>query len=243
MITRRRGRALNSAVAAVEEEPVEVEVCAAADLSPREAFPAEDLDLDDLFDDFKWTLERDPSSSPPPLFDLELAELGVYDATEREEQRRGVRHRQGNGLNKNAIAARLNRMKKKEYVSSLERKVSGLSSENSGLKAENAQLTRRVEELEGETRYLRAVLANESVLAQLLARLGGVSGMKLSSSLFQGSGASDCSDHDYALPCKRAKVEEEEEAAGGVCLHVDRNHVSVEFCPECAQRASAAFKM
>lgn len=100
-----------------------------------------------------------------------------------------------------------------------------------------------MEELEGEARYLRAVLANESVLAQLLARLGGATGMKLSSSLFQGSGASDSGDHDYALPRKRAKVEEEEEAAGGVCLHVDRNHVSVEFCPQCAQRASAAFKM
>lgn len=252
----------------VEEQEVEVEMCA-GDLSPTEAFPAEDLDtaaieLDDLFgiDDLAWTLGRD-AASPSPLFDLELSELGVYSSREqgreatssasspeRRESDFKTRHRQSNanhGLNKNAIAARLNRIKKKEYVSSLERKVTGLSSENTSLKQENTELTKRVEELEDETRYLRAVLANESVLAQLLARLGGANGMKLSSSLFQGASSSaDPSDHDYALPRKRARVEEKkggEETPGGVCLHVDRNHVSVEFCPKCAERASAAIKM
>lgn len=248
----------------VDEQSVEVEVCD-GDLSPTEAFPAEDLDtaameLDDLFgiDDLTWTLDRDSTS---PLFDLELAELGVYSSKERDpgcevsaasspERRENdfkIRHRQSitnhHGLNKNAIAARLNRIKKKEYVSSLEKKVTGLSSENTSLKQENSELTKRVEELEDETRYLRAVLANESVLAQLLARLGGVNGMKLSSSLFQGGAAADSNDHDYALPRKRAKVEEKGETPGGVCLHVDRNHVSVEFCPKCAERASAALKM
>lgn len=247
--------------ASVEEEPVEVEVCA-SDLSPTEAFPADDLDtavmeLDDLFgiDDFKWTLDRDSTS---PLFDLELSELGDYSSKEQDpgcevssasspERREGdfkTCHSKGNaslGVNKNAIAARLNRIKKKEYVSSLEKKVNGLSSENNSLKQENSQLTKRVEELEDETRYLRAVLANESMLAQLLGRLSGVNGMKLSSSLFQG--ATDSCDHDYALPRKRAKVEEKGETSGGVCLHVDRNHVSVEFCPKCAERASAALKM
>uniref|UniRef100_A0A8C6WEJ5 X-box-binding protein 1 n=1 Tax=Neogobius melanostomus TaxID=47308 RepID=A0A8C6WEJ5_9GOBI len=260
MITRRRGRMLNSTVE--EEQPVEVEVCA-SDLSPSEAFPAEDLDaavmeLDNLFgiDDFKWTLDRDPTS---PLFDMELSQLGVYGGEEQDpscgvssasspERRDGdfkTRHRQsnaGHGLNKNAIAARLNRIKKKEYVNTLEKKVTGLSSENSSLKRENTQLTKRVEELENETRYLRAVLANESMLAQLLARLSGVNGMKLSSSLFQGA-AADSNDHDYALPRKRVKVEEKGETSGGVCLHVDRNHVSVEFCPKCAESASAALKM
>lgn len=243
-----------------EEQPVEVEVCA-SDLSSTEAFPAAELDpaameLDELFamDDLGWTLERES-----PLFDLELEELGVYSSREREpgcdassasspdrrDDFKPTRHRPNaaqHGLNKNAIAARLNRIKKKEYVSSLEKKVGGLSSENTSLRRENSELTKRVEELEDETRYLRAVLANESVLAQLLTRLSGVNGMKLSSSLFQGA-AADPSDHDYALPRKRAKVEEKGETAGGVCLHVDRDHVSVEFCPKCAERASAALKM
>lgn len=136
--------------------------------------------------------------------------------------------------NKNALAARLNRLKKKEHVNNLERKVGILLTENGTLKQENCQLSKRVEELEDETRYLRAVLANQSVLAQLLSRLSGVNGMKLSCSLFQNSNSND---HDYALPRKQAKVKEKK-TSGGVCLHVDQNHVSVEFCRECAESAS-----
>ncbi|KAK7884055.1 hypothetical protein WMY93_027178 [Mugilogobius chulae] len=248
MITRRRGRALTVSEG---EEPVEVEVCD-SDASPTQPANFEDFDsasieLDELFSDFKWTLDRDSTS---PLFDNELEELGIYGNTQdspevspnaRRNELKVRKTNQSHGLNKNAIAARLNRIKKKEYVSSLERKVSGLSTENTTLKRENSELSKRVEELEDETRYLRAVLANESTLAQLLARLSGVNGMKLSSSLFQGGGGGD---HDYALPRKRARVDEKEGgAAGGVCLHVDRDHVSVEFCPKCSERASAALKL
>ncbi|CAL9703562.1 unnamed protein product [Knipowitschia caucasica] len=248
MITRRRGRALNIC----EEQLVEVEVCD-GETSPSQMSPGEDLDataaleLDELFGDLEWTLDRDSTS---PLFDADLEDFckdsGRQFSSNSSPERRETdsktrRSHQLHGLNKNAIAARLNRIKKKEYVSSLERKVAGLSTENGALKQENSQLTKRVDELEDETRYLRAVLANESTLAQLLARLSGVNGMKLSSSLFQGAGGS--SDHDYALPRKRARVEEKGDTGGGVCLHVDRDHVSVEFCPKCAQRASAALKM
>ncbi|XP_043927109.1 CREB/ATF bZIP transcription factor [Protopterus annectens] len=136
--------------------------------------------------------------------------------------------------NKNAIAARLNRLKKKEYITGLEGKVSVLTSENKGLKEENRLLNQRVQKLEGEVNYLKAVLANESTLAQILCRLSGVNGMKITTSLFK-----ECSetDHDYALPRKRAKTREESSA--GVCLHVDKDQVSVEFCSKCAQSASS----
>lgn len=258
MITRRRGRA----AAAAEEQLLESEGGNTVTIdSPSERFPADDTDtdtaqmeLEDLFGfgELAWMLERDPA---PTLADLELDDLAACGAQGQDSgtdasmgssplrPSSGVKANKKNLSsfvgNKNAIAARLNRLKKKEYVSSLEKKVSLLSSENGGLKRENSELTKRVEELEDETRYLRAVLANESMLAQLLSRLSGVNGMKLSSSLFQGC---EANEHDYALPGKRVKVEEKERA-GGVCLHVDRDHVSVEFCTKCAQRASAAFKM
>lgn len=223
---------------------------------PSDTFPADDtaqmeLDLFGL-DELAWMLEGDPT---PTLSDFELADPGACgvqgpdSGTEASVGSSPVRLSSGVKVarknqssfvgNKNAIAARLNRLKKKEYVSSLEKKVGLLSSENGGLKRENSELAKRVEELEDETRYLRAVLANESMLAQLLSRLSGVNGMKLSSSLFQGC---EANEHDYALPKKRIKVEGKE-SAGGVCLHVDKDHVSVEFCTKCAQRASAAFKM
>lgn len=224
-----------------------------------EKFPADDTDTDtaqmelDLFgfDELAWMLERNPT---PTLSDFELADLSARGAQGPDSSTdasmgsspvrlsgvKAARKNQSSFVgNKNAIAARLNRLKKKEYVSSLEKKVGLLSSENGGLKRENSELAKRVEELEDETRYLRAVLANESMLAQLLSRLSGVNGMKLSSSLFQGC---EANEHDYALPEKRVKAEGKE-SAGGVCLHVDKDHVSVEFCTKCAQRASAAFKM
>lgn len=247
-----------------EVECLEVEVVDMVETNkdvpgPCEGFHPEDIntagiELEDLFgiEDLKWTLERDTAS---PLFNIELADLGVcttmdqdsgIDASLASSPERvfpdlsNNRHNQSSQvINKNAIAARLNRLKKKEYVSSLEKKVGILSTENSVLKQENSQLSKRVEELEDETRYLRAVLANESMLAQLLSRLSGVNGMKLSSSLFQGL---DSNDHDYALPRKRVKVEEKE-TSGGVCLHVDKNHVSVEFCTKCAESASTSLKM
>ncbi|KAF0036572.1 hypothetical protein F2P81_011884 [Scophthalmus maximus] len=259
MITRRRGRAVNN------KESLEVEVVDAVETvedlpSPSEGFSADDIEtggveLDDLFgiEDLKWTLGRETVS---PLFDMEFADLGMYcprdhdsgleastsSSPDRMTSDTKPKNRQNQSIhmiNKNAIAARLNRLKKKEYVNTLEKKVGGLSTENNMLKQENSQLTKRVEELEDETRYLRAVLANESMLSQLLSRLSGVNGMKLSSSLFQGPNSND---HDYALPRKRVKVEEKE-TSGGICLHVDKNHVSVEFCTKCAESASTSLKM
>lgn len=248
-----------------EVQSLEVEVIDAVETdgdlpSPSEGFPADDIDtsgieLEDLFgiEDLKWTLGRDTDSS---LFDMALANLGVCSAKDQDSgieasvassperfssdlKIKNRKNQSSHMINKNAIAARLNRLKKKEYVNSLERKAIIVSTENGALKQENSKLTKRVEELEDETRYLRAVLANESMLAQLLSRLSGVNGMKLSSSLFQGH---DSNDHDYALPRKRVKVEEKE-TSGGVCLHVDKNHVSVEFCTKCAESASTSLKM
>ncbi|KAM3871667.1 CREB/ATF bZIP transcription factor [Diretmus argenteus] len=261
MITRRRGRTMNN----IEVQSLEVEVTDAVETienlsSPSACSPTDDIDtvgleLDDLFglEDLNWTFERDTAS---PIFDIALNELGVYSvkdhdsvmeastttSPERISSDPKIRRQQsqhGHLSSKNAIAARLNRLKKKEYVSGLEKKVGFLSTENHMLKQENSKMTKRVEELEDETRYLRAVLANESMLAQLLSRLSGVNGMKLSSSLFQGPNPND---HDYALPRKRVKVEEKE-TSGGVCLHVDKNHVSVEFCTKCAESASTSLKM
>ncbi|XP_035637577.1 CREB/ATF bZIP transcription factor isoform X1 [Oncorhynchus keta] len=267
MITRRRGHSDNTAV---EEHtsncPFEIEVPDFVETIHFKTSPYEDmssengdstvgLELDGLFgiDKLDWTYEKDAVS---PLFDIGLTELGVGDTTDQDfgigtsrtpspegmsagQKRKRRENLSGRIINKNAIAARMNRLKKKEYVNGLENKVGSLSSENHILKQENVQLNKRVEELEDESRYLRAVLANESMLAQLLSRLSGVNGMKLSSSLFQESNKNE--DHDYALPRKLVKTEKE--TSGGVCLHVDKNHVSVEFCTKCAESASASFKI
>lgn len=141
-----------------------------------------------------------------------------------------------------AAAARLNRLKKKEYVMGLESRVRGLAAENQELRAENRELGKRVQALQEESRYLRAVLANETGLARLLSRLSGV-GLRLTTSLFRDSPAGD---HDYALPVGKQQQQdllEEDDSAGGVCLHVDKDKVSVEFCSACARKASSSLKM
>ncbi|KAG9471405.1 hypothetical protein GDO78_014911 [Eleutherodactylus coqui] len=148
--------------------------------------------------------------------------------------------------NKNAVAARLNRLRKKEYVSGLEGRVSRLSDENARLERERRALGVRVRELEAEARYLRAVLANDSALSQLLSRLTGLGGVKLSTSLFRDPSVKP-DDHDYALPGLVSTGEPEEDVAapsgGGVCLHVDKEKVSVEFCTVCARNAASATKI
>ncbi|VFV41817.1 creb atf bzip transcription [Lynx pardinus] len=123
----------------------------------------------------------------------------------------------------------------------LESRVRGLAAENQELRAENRELGKRVQALQEESRYLRAVLANETGLARLLSRLSGV-GLRLTTSLFRDSPAGD---HDYALPVGKQQQDllEEDDSAGGVCLHVDKDKVSVEFCSACARKASSSLKM
>lgn len=206
-----------------------------------------DWGLDDLLgSDFNWDLDDsmldsfsnlESQTSPSDATDQNMA--GTPSHKRGAAQRSKLQDVSGRIINKNAIAARINRLKKKEYVSGLEQRVGSLMTENRILKQENGNLNKRVEELENETRYLRAVLANESMLAQLLSRLSGVNGMKFSTSLFQESNEND---HDYAIPRKKAKVEDKD-TAGGICLHVDKDHVSVEFCTKCAEMSSLSHKM
>ncbi|CAM4729896.1 hypothetical protein PO909_022627 [Leuciscus waleckii] len=203
--------------------------------------------LDDLLgSEFNWDLDNnvlDVFGNFASETNDEMNQSAVLDVPVSRSrgvvQRSKLQDVSGRIINKNAVAARINRLKKKEYVTGLEQRVGSLTTENRVLKQENGNLNKRVEELENETRYLRAVLANESMLAQLLSRLSGVNGMKFSTSLFQESNEND---HDYAMPRKRVKVEDKD-TAGGVCLHVDKDHVSVEFCTKCAESSSLSHKM
>ncbi|XP_039214541.1 CREB/ATF bZIP transcription factor [Crotalus tigris] len=163
--------------------------------------------------------------------------------------------RPGSNRLKAAAAARLNRQKKKLYVQGLETRLQGLAAENRHLRDRNRGLCRRLRDLERETGYLRAVLANQSALGRLLGRLAGDGAgslglrMRISTSLFQETAAAgacgETGDHDYALPVRAEDPAEEKlrpssGSPGGVCLHVDRDHLSVEFCSLCAKRAASS---
>ncbi|XP_059400345.1 CREB/ATF bZIP transcription factor-like isoform X1 [Carassius carassius] len=254
MITRKRGRSSLTADITCTSTSHEIDsVSIVSNTSETNMTSPEsdtnDWGLDDLLDSgLNWDLDNDvlddfvnfESQTTTSDETDQSAGLDVPSSHSRGVvQRSKLQGVSGRIINKNAIAARMNRLKKKEYVSGLEQRVGSLTTENGVLKQENGNLNKRVEELENETRYLRAVLANESMLAQLLSRLSGVNGMKFSTSLFQESNEND---HDYAMPRKRVKVEDKD-TAGGVCLHVDKDHVSVEFCTKCAESSSLSHKM
>ncbi|XP_072514694.1 uncharacterized protein crebzf [Salminus brasiliensis] len=255
MITRKRGRVVSNGADATFTSDLQecdhpfITSGSGINVQTSPESDSNDWGLDDLLrSDFSWALDSDDFAAFPDvgMQDPVLNAEGTTDQTSDvpASQSRGSAQRQkmqelSSGINKNAMAARMNRLKKKEYLHGLEQRVGSLTSENRHLKQENSNLNKRVEELENETRYLRAVLANESMLAQLLSRLSGVNGMKFSTSLFQEPNEND---HDYAMPRKRVKVEDKG-AAGGVCLHVDKDHVSVEFCTKCAESASSSLKI
>uniref|UniRef100_A0A8C5M617 CREB/ATF bZIP transcription factor n=1 Tax=Leptobrachium leishanense TaxID=445787 RepID=A0A8C5M617_9ANUR len=183
-----------------------------------------------------------------PATDSDASTSKMAPPVDQRHKGAGGRRRRCFQGNKNALAARLNRLRKKEYVSGLERSVARLHGENQRLQTERRALGGRVRELETEARYLRAVLANDSALSQLLGRLTGLGGARLSTSLFLDLPAG--SDHDYALPGFRQNLREEDEmgggeppSPGGVCLHVDKEKVSVEFCASCARNAASAAKI
>ncbi|KAE8293038.1 hypothetical protein D5F01_LYC08131 [Larimichthys crocea] len=147
MITRRRGRTVST----TEVQSVEVDVVDAVDTdedlpSPSEGFSADSIyaagmELEDLFgQDYLSGLRE----MPPPSSSILSWPILTKNRPNQSSHR----------INKNAIAARMNRLKKKEYVNSLEKKVGILSTEKDELRQENQQLTKRVEELEDETRGL-----------------------------------------------------------------------------------------
>uniref|UniRef100_G3TDL8 CREB/ATF bZIP transcription factor n=1 Tax=Loxodonta africana TaxID=9785 RepID=G3TDL8_LOXAF len=200
------------------------------------------LELADLLDPRQPDWHLEPGlSSPGPLSSSGGGSEngGLWRGDDDDEAAAAEMQRFSDLLQR--LITRLNRLKKKEYVMGLESRVRGLAAENQELRAENRELGKRVQALQEESRYLRAVLANETGLARLLSRLSGV-GLRLTTSLFRDSPAGD---HDYALPVGKQQQDllEEDDSAGGVCLHVDKDKVSVEFCSACARKASSSLKM
>lgn len=85
-------------------------------------------------------------------------------------------------MSRNAINARENRQKKKEYMKNLENSVDKLKTENAELKNECNSLTKTVTDLTSEVEYLKGVLANQSTLATILNKLSDIPGLALSTS-------------------------------------------------------------
>jgi hypothetical protein len=126
---------------------------------------------------------------------------------------------------KNAIQARLNRQRKKEYIEGMEDTVKNLQARNDDLSADNERLHTENAALKEELEYVKNVLANQSALAGLLKNIGHPQGAILSSSFATN---------------KRKSTDDGEQPrkiGGGLCVHVDRDQVSIEMCSKCSLMA------
>jgi len=151
--------------------------------------------------------------------------------------------------NKNAVQARVNREKKKAYISTLEQQVDDLKSKNDIMRAESVSAVSWADTLAEEVAYLKAVLANQSALASLLKNINGDATMAvLSSSRFGGEvnvskdvgrkrPRSD--DHDYVQSQSGRKYSRGSTKDAGVCLHVNQERVTLEMCRHCSQTSNA----
>lgn len=171
-----------------------------------------------------------PNYSQMPEVSLRSAPTAV---PVKQEQ---VSHAQLERNRKNAEAARANRQKKKQYVLALEKQRASMKAENVVLKTKCSELQATVKRLQTEVQYLRSVLENQSTLSSLIQNIPTTPGVKLTSS-FSRKRPNEASQYSQAEGRgKRAK--KEDPMTGGVCLHVSKNVVSLEFCASCSQQAA-----
>jgi hypothetical protein len=112
---------------------------------------------------------------------------------------------------KNAMAARANRQKKKEYVVGLENQITSLYTENETLKDKCTKMEGEMTSLKKEVAYLRSVLANDSALSSVLSGLCNVKDVRFSSSFVGGKrgreGKNNGSDTSPSLPVTKKVIQ------------------------------------
>lgn len=143
---------------------------------------------------------------------------------------------------KNAEAARQNRLKKKKYMEDLEKDRSRLKAENVIVKTRCSELQTKNRKLETEVAYLRSVLANQSTLATLIKNIPGIPGVNLTTSLTTMPRKRPCENPgktSSTSPSAKRSRNDSLRHSGGVCLHVSKEKVSLEFCSQCSLKSSS----
>ena len=171
-----------------------------------------------------------PSPPPPPTMKSDAKKTESHDQLEKSR--------------KNAEAARQNRLKKKKYMEDLEKDRARLKAENVVVKTRCVELQNKYMKLETEVAYLKSVLANQSTLATLIKNIPGTPGVNLTSSLSHKRPREKYESLAETIPppSKRPKNSNTESRrvthSGGVCLHVSKESVSLEFCSQCSSKAA-----
>ncbi|CAH0775235.1 unnamed protein product [Bemisia tabaci] len=153
---------------------------------------------------------------------------------------------------KNAINARINRIKKKKYMQSLEESLDAYKNECKRWQAEYRQKSSEVQVLQKEVEYLKAVLRNESKLGAIVKNL-----KSCGTPVQPPMDVDFTNEHLFPLELKESfeesslfslpTIEVEDSATVdpdsssrlddiGICLHVSTvSGISMEFCSHCAK--------
>ena len=142
--------------------------------------------------------------------------------------------RKRNPLSQNAILAKANREKKKEFVTSLQERIAELERNNSTLSSTNTRLRTSRRTLRNEVVYLKRVLRNDSALSTILTRVDAVEEVSFTTR-FSDERKSGV-DHTYDRTSSFDNVDNM--TGSGVCLHIDGAQASLEFCSHCSKHAS-----
>lgn len=197
----------------------------------------EDQFLAGLFGaDFPLYSGSSPQTSPLPLIqptpasmpELKLSSLNTQGKNQDAEPKVLERNR------KNAEAARQNRQKKKQYVETLEKERISMRAENVVLKTKCRELQEKTRKLQDEVTYLKSVLANQSTLASLIQNIPNSPDVKLTSSFSRKRPV----EGDTSTGASAKRVKKDSTTTGGVCLHVSKDVVSLEFCATCSKQAA-----
>lgn len=135
---------------------------------------------------------------------------------------------------KNAEAARQNRQKKKQYVETLEKERISMRAENVVLKTKCRELQEKTRKLQDEVTYLKSVLSHQSTLASLIQNIPNSPDVKLTSSFNRKRPV----EGDKCTGVSAKRVKKDSTTTGGVCLHVSKDVVSLEFCATCSKQAA-----
>ncbi|XP_067680929.1 probable basic-leucine zipper transcription factor D [Haliotis asinina] len=93
-----------------------------------------------------------------------------------------IAQKEPKSMNKNAVAARENRQKRKRYIENIEKEVAQLKEENAALKMKVSCQSDSVEKLNEQVKYLQSVIANQSTISALLQNIQNTADVTLKSS-------------------------------------------------------------
>lgn len=143
-------------------------------------------------------------------------------------------------MSKNAVAARQNREKKKEEFDNMQKRLSIAEHENKAMKSMIERLTEEKADLVNENTYLRAIIANDSQISQVIKHVSALPRIELIGPEFVGEGSAKSeikltngsSGEKSTRKSSRiaAKVD-----GPGICVHIKNNDsMSLRLCDQCS---------